>query len=86
MSYKTLQSNVSTIVRGFAGGGSSNFSQRKYTRMVLTTNVISLGFSKWEQGELGINITFSSNDAVRILPHENDPMVITVQHGNWDIK
>lgn len=30
--------------------------------------------------------TFSRKDGVRVLPHENDFMVIKVQLSNWEIK
>lgn len=86
MANKSPNSVVNTIDEGFIDKGSSNFSRRKYTKQVLTRNVISLGFSEVEQGEVSINITFYSSDTVRILPHDNDLMVITVQHGNLDIK
>lgn len=53
-------------------------SEIKYARQVLAANVISRGFSKVEQGEVGVNITFSENDVIRTSPHDNDPMVITI--------
>lgn len=33
-----------------------------------------------------MNIVFSEEDAICIKPRDNDPLVITVQHGNWDIR
>lgn len=53
---------------------------------VLIANIISPGFSKSIQRELGKNIIFSSSDANRVLLHDNDFMVINVHHDNWDIK
>ena len=53
---------------------------------MLVTNVIfpiSLGNIP---GTTGVNIVFSREDALDINPHDNDPLVITVQHGKWDIK
>lgn len=47
-------------------------------------NVISLGFPKGSQGKT--NIIFSNEDALRLNPHDDDPLVFIVQQGNWDIK
>lgn len=73
-------------MRGFVGGGISNFSQRKYARKVLVTNIISSSFPRDEQGESRVNITFSNNDAIGNNPYDNDPMFIIVQHNNWNVK
>jgi len=32
------------------------------------------------------DITFSTKDYEGIIPHDNDPMVITLQMLNWDVK
>lgn len=33
-----------------------------------------------------VNIIFSEEDALDINPCDNDPLVITVKHDNWDIR
>lgn len=33
-----------------------------------------------------VNIVFFKEDAMGIKPHDNDPLVITVQNGIWDIR
>lgn len=60
--------------------------QSKYARQMLNANIISLRFSNEEHGELRINITYSSNNIVRIILHDNVPMVIIMQHNNYAIK
>lgn len=85
MANKTLRSNINTITRGYAGGGSSSNYRREYTRQMSATNVISHGFPKGAHGEIRINITFFDEDIIKVNPHDNDPMIIIVQHDNWDI-
>lgn len=86
MEYKTIHSNSNTIVGGFAGGGSSKSTWKKYARHVLVTNLISHGFPRGVQGKTWVNITFSNKDSIMFNPHDNDPLVITVQYNNWNIK
>lgn len=86
MADKTLLSNTNTIFGGFTSGRSCNYFQRKYARHVLAINVTSLRFLRGVRGETWVNITFLGSGAIRTNPHDNDPMVITVRHGNWDIK
>lgn len=81
---ETLCSN--TIAGGFAGGGNSNSSQRKYAMQMLATNVISLDFTWDAREKIGFNITFYEEDTIRVNPHNNDLMVISMQHGDWDIR
>lgn len=77
---KILRSNINTIVRGFVDG------RRKYARQVLATNVISFNSHMGERVETKVNITFFERDAIKVNTHDNDPLVIIVQHGNWDVK
>lgn len=37
------------------------------------------------QGDSWAIITFSSNNAIRVLHHDNDPLVITMQDDNLDV-
>lgn len=36
--------------------------------------------------EVGLNITFSKEDAIEVNPRDNDLLVIIVRHDNWYIK
>lgn len=53
---------------------------------MLAENVISCGITKGAQGKIGANFTFSEEDARGVILHDNDPLVITFEHCNWDIK
>lgn len=86
MGDKTLRFNTNTIDGSFAGGSSFSSSWRKYIRKNLAPNVISSELPRVAQEKMGVNITFFYMDIVGVNPHDNDPMVITVQQGNWDIK
>lgn len=49
-------------------------------------NVVSHGFPRDYQEKTRINIIFYKEDTLRIKPHDDDPLVISVQQGNWNIK
>lgn len=53
---------------------------------MLASNVISLSFPRGAGGKEKVNITFSEENSIRVNPHDNDPLTITIQHGNWNIK
>lgn len=53
---------------------------------MFATNVISSGLPRSSQRKTWDNIFFSEEDAFNIKPHDDDPLVITVQHENGDIK
>lgn len=53
---------------------------------MISENVISHSFPIISQEKLEVNIIFSEEDAFDINPYDDDPLVITVQHGNLDIK
>lgn len=82
ITYKNLCSNTNTITRGFIGRGRFSFSRRKYIRHVLAANVVSPSFPRGTHGKVVVNITFSNEDAIRFNPHNNDPLIITIQYGN----
>lgn len=63
---KTLHSNTKTIAEVFVGERNSSSFRKKY--------II--------QGEKRTNITFYESDTIGVNPRENDPLVITMQHGN----
>lgn len=74
------------IVRGIYRRGLSRATWRRYMRQVFTKNVLSPIFPENTVGTIKVNIIFYEEDALCINPHDNDHMVITIQHGNWDIK
>lgn len=49
---------------------------------VFVANVISTSFPQNTLGKTGVNITFFEEDTLDINLHNDDPLVITVQHGN----
>lgn len=53
---------------------------------MVDANVISHVFLMGERRETRVNITFSDSDDMKTKPHDNNPVVISVQHDNWDIK
>lgn len=65
--------------------GFSMAARRRYARQVFTVNVISSRFPGNIIAMAGVNIIFSKEDATCINPHDKDPLVITVEHGNWNI-
>lgn len=82
---KTPIGNANTIVGGFTDGGNSISSRRKRAGHVFSANVIFHGFPRRSQGKAWVNIIFSEEDALDINPRDDDPLVITMQYGNWNI-
>lgn len=78
--------NANTNTRGFADGGNSRSSRRNCVRHEFVENVISHGFPRSSQRKTRVNIIFSEEDPLVVNPHNDDPLVIIVQQGNWDIK
>jgi len=72
---------LNTISGGFAGGGESSTSRRNYARQIMLINEDSCSFA-----ERSSVITFSAEDFEGVIPHEDNPMVITLQILNWNIK
>jgi len=62
-----------TISGGFVGGGESSTSWKNYARQVMLVDKGSRSFA-----ERSPNITFSTKDFEGVIPHEDDPMVITL--------
>jgi len=71
---------LNTISGGFAGGGESSSSRKKYVRqgMLIDNNESILGREE--------NITVSAADYEGVVPHDDNPMVVTLQIFNWDVK
>jgi len=72
---------LNTILGGFAGGVESSASRKNYARQIMFIDEGSHGFA-----EKSSDITFSAKDFKSVVPHDNDPMVITLQILNWNIK
>ena len=72
---------LNTISGGFAGGGESSTSWKNYARQIMLVDEGSRSFA-----ERSPDITFSTEDFEGVIPHEDDPMVITLQILNWNIK
>lgn len=49
-------------------------------------NMISSGYPENTIGKARAIIVFSDEDALDVNPHDNDPLVIIIQHENWDIR
>lgn len=52
----------------------------------VTTNFISPGLPRRAIGKTGADNVFYKEDVIDFNPHNDDPLVITVQYRNWDIK
>ncbi|XP_024630533.1 uncharacterized protein [Medicago truncatula] len=68
-----------TISGGFAGGGESNHSRKRYACQVML-----LGDN--HASEKIPTISFSPEDFGQVIPHDDDPLVISLQLLNWEIK
>lgn len=73
---------VDTIAKGISGRGLFGVARRRYAKQVFTANVISLGFPENIIVTTEVNIVFSKEDYIGINSHDNDPLLITIQHGN----
>jgi len=63
--------DFNTTVGGFAGGGHTSSARKRYVRSVMTT-------AKIERPKKVSNIVFSSEDLKGVVPHEDDPIVLSV--------
>jgi len=65
---------LNTISGGFARGGESNASRKNYARQIMLIDEGSHFFA-----ERSPDIVFSAKDFEGVVPHDDDPMVITLQ-------
>jgi hypothetical protein len=72
---------LNTILGGFAGGGESSSSRKKYVRQVMLCQEYEETDQKHEP-----DVSFTSKDYRDIVPHDDDPMVVTLQIFKWDVK
>ncbi|MCI58034.1 hypothetical protein A2U01_0079287, partial [Trifolium medium] len=65
---------VNTIAGGFAGGGESRATRKRYLRKIIhETNLVEhVSFSSTPE------ISFSASDGDGVYPHDDDPLVIQV--------
>lgn len=71
-----------TISRGFlGGGGESSTSRKKYARQVMLCQEYDEQTSEHEP-----DISFMAKDYRDLIPHNDDPMVISLQIFKWNVK
>jgi len=63
--------DFNTIAGGFVGGGQTSSARKRYVRSVMTT-------AKIERSKKVPAIVFSSEDLKGVVPHEDDPIVLSV--------
>jgi len=63
--------NFNTIAGGFSGGGLTHASRKRYVRSVMIA-------AKIERSMKTLDITFSNEDFKGIIPHEDDPVVLSI--------
>jgi len=63
--------DFNTIAGGFAGGGPTKSARKRYAWSVMSTTFL-------EPPTPTPNITFSTEDAKDIVPHEDDPVVLSI--------
>ncbi|XP_068486658.1 uncharacterized protein [Phaseolus vulgaris] len=66
-----IHGEIHTIVGGFSGGGCTASQQKKYARFVMSVEV-------FEDHSPDVDITFTKNDLRDVVPHDNDPIVISL--------
>ncbi|KAK3041866.1 hypothetical protein RJ639_001234 [Escallonia herrerae] len=74
---------INTISGGIAAGGSSRRGRKAYTREVCIT---SQSLSKKQKTTLVPTISFSEDEIGDIKTTHDDPLVVTLRVGNFDVK
>jgi len=77
-----LRGTINTISGGFASGGSTSFARKKHLRHIQSINHITHSHHKRRMPP----ITFTSDDFHGLDHQQDDPMVITVEIGNYAVK
>jgi len=67
-----VHGEVHTIAGGFSGGGCTASQRKKYARSVMAVNSVE------EDRSPDVDITFTKADLQDVVPHENDPIVISL--------
>ena len=66
-----VHGEIHTITGGFSGGGCTASQHKKYARSVMSVEV-------FEDHSPDVDITFTKGDLKDVVPHDNDPMVISL--------
>jgi hypothetical protein len=72
---------LNTISGGFSGGGESISSRKRYVRQVMLCQEYEKQVPEHEP-----EISFTARDYKDVIPHDDDPMVVTLQIFKWDVK
>jgi len=72
---------LNTISGGFAGGSESSTSRKEYMRYMML-----LDENAHRPLEQEPDITFIAKDYQGVVPHDDDPMVISLHIFNWNVK
>jgi len=65
---------INTIAGGFSGGGCTASHRKKYARSVMTVDM-------FEDHSPDVDITFTREYLRDVVPHDNDPIVISLVTG-----
>jgi len=72
LGYKVpIHGEIHTIAGGFSGGGCTASQRKKYARSVTSVEV-------FEDHSPDMDITFTKGDLRDVVPHDNDPIVISL--------
>ncbi|XP_068463658.1 uncharacterized protein [Phaseolus vulgaris] len=66
-----IHGEIHTIVGGFLGGGCTASQRNKYAKSVMSVEV-------FEDHSPDVDITFTKEDLRDVVPHDNDPIVISL--------
>ena len=67
-----IHGEINTISRGFSGGGCTTSQHKKYAREVMAVEV------QEADQTLDVDLVFTKADRQDVVPHDNDPVVISV--------
>jgi len=68
----SIHDEINTISRGFSGGGCTASQWKKYAREVMVVEVQEADHTP------DVDLVFTKADRQDIIPHDNDPVVISV--------
>jgi len=66
-----IHGEIHTIAGGFSGGGCTASQRKKYARSVMSVEI-------FEDHSPDVDITFTKGDLRDVVPHDNDPIVISL--------
>src|ERR1044072_3116575 len=78
---RRAKETINSIAGGFAGGGSTSSARKRYLRTTYQVNTLKARI----EVPLPI-ISFTAEDVVGILPHEDDPMVVRLRVDGVNVK